>query len=58
MSTTYGYATSPYAKRIPLKARTRALLAGGVRMGTINGDTGRTHGPLLKPPAFFYSRAR
>jgi hypothetical protein len=29
--------------------KTRWLLAAGVRMGTINGDTGRVHGPYRVP---------
>lgn len=38
-------AISPYAKPVPLTAKTRQLLSAGVRMGTIDGDTRVAHGP-------------
>jgi hypothetical protein len=43
---TFGHSINPHAIG-ELKERTRSLLAAGVRMGTIDGRTGRIHGPRL-----------
>jgi len=39
----FGHSIDPHGLGI-LTERTRWLLAAGVRMGTINGDTGRQYG--------------
>lgn len=45
----WGYSIDPNAYHVTLWATTRRLLAGGVRMGTTNGDTGRVYGPPRDP---------
>jgi hypothetical protein len=45
----WAFSIDPNAYPVTLWARTRRLLAGGVRMGTINGNTGVMHGPTRRP---------
>jgi hypothetical protein len=45
ISTTFGYAVHRHAAPVLLTERTRGLLSKSVRMGTVDGDTGRYHGP-------------
>lgn len=42
----FGHVLAPHGRHVALWPETRALLARGVRKGTVDGDTGVMHGPV------------